>query len=83
MNALSVGAAGELMLQPKLLQHLGIHFGDKVEVDLLPNHELRLKAARPTGSIDGFIGLLAGKSPKTLTLEEMNEIAASGWAGQE
>jgi hypothetical protein len=49
----------------------------------LPGGELRVKAARPAGTIDDFIGRHAGKMKKPLTIEEMNEIAASGWAGEE
>jgi hypothetical protein len=41
-----------------------------------------LKAARPTGKIDAFVGLLAGKSKKIATLDEINVAAAAGWAGR-
>jgi antitoxin PrlF len=33
--------------------------------------------APPT--VDGFLGVLAGKNKKIATLEEINEAAASGW----
>jgi hypothetical protein len=52
-------------------------------VDKLPNGRVALRAARPAGTIDGFIGLLAGQTNKVATLDEINEAAASGWAGQE
>lgn len=39
--------------------------------------------ARQTGTIDGFLGLLAGKAKKVATAEEMNEAAAAGWAEEE
>jgi antitoxin PrlF len=42
-----------------------------------------LKAARLAGTIDSFLGLLAGKTKKVATLDEINEVAAAGWAGQE
>lgn len=45
--------------------------------------EFRVRAARPAGTIDGFLGLLAGKTGKVATIEEMNEAAASGRAGEE
>jgi hypothetical protein len=41
-----------------------------------------LKAARPAGKIDSFLGLLAGRTKKIATLDEINEAAATGWAGQ-
>ena len=33
-------------------------------------------------ALEAFIGCLAGKTDKVLTVEEMNEIAAAGWAGE-
>ena len=42
-----------------------------------------LKASRPAGTIDGFLGLLAGKTGKVATIDEINDAAAAGWAGQE
>ncbi len=51
-------------------------------VEKLPNGELRVRAARPTGTLDGFIGLLAGKTKKVVSIEAMNDAAANGWAGK-
>lgn len=36
----------------------------------------------PTGTIDGLIGLFAGRATPALTIDDMNEIAAAGWAGE-
>ena len=46
--------------------------------------ELRLRAARPTGTIDHFLHALDGKVKlkKPLTIADMNDIAAAGWAGK-
>jgi len=73
---------GQITLKRDLLRHLGIKPGERISFDKLPNGELRIKAARPAGTIDSFIGRHAGKVKKALTLAEMNEIAASGWAGE-
>jgi len=84
MASLAVTEKGQVTLKRDLLQHLGIKPGERVEIQTLPGGELRVKAARPTGTIDGFIGLLAGKAKlkKPISIEEMNEIAAAGWAGE-
>ena len=82
MTKLTVTTRGQVTFRKNVLQHLGIKPGEKIELDLLPDGRAMLKAARPTGSIDDFIGLLAGKTRKVLTIEEMNEIAAAGWAGE-
>ena len=38
-------------------------------------------AMERTGTIHAFFGLLAGKTKKVATIEEINEAAADGWAG--
>ncbi|WP_139412347.1 AbrB/MazE/SpoVT family DNA-binding domain-containing protein [Bartonella mastomydis] len=82
MPSLTVTAKGQVTLKRDLLQHLGVKPGERINFDKLPGGELRIKAAQPTSTIDRFIGRFAGKVKKTLTVEEMNEIAASGWAGK-
>jgi bifunctional DNA-binding transcriptional regulator/antitoxin component of YhaV-PrlF toxin-antitoxin module len=82
MSTLTVTARGQVTFRKEVLQHLGIKPGQKIELDLLPDGRAELKAARPTGTIDSFLGLLAGKSRKVATIEEMNEAAAAGWAGK-
>jgi antitoxin PrlF len=82
MTKLTVTTRGQVTFRKDVLQHLGIKPGEKIELDLLPHGRAMLKAAQPTGTIDDFIGLLAGKAKKPLTIEEMNDIAAAGWAGE-
>ncbi|MCK0510940.1 AbrB/MazE/SpoVT family DNA-binding domain-containing protein [Aromatoleum buckelii] len=83
MTTLTVTAKGQVTLRKDLLKHLGVEPGQKIEVSELPGGRIEVKAARPGGTIDSFIGLLAGKTRKVATIEEMNEAAASGWAGRE
>ncbi|QSR84700.1 AbrB/MazE/SpoVT family DNA-binding domain-containing protein [Methylacidimicrobium sp. B4] len=84
MAALTVTVKGQVTLKRDLLQHLGIEPGERLEVEKLPGGELRIRAARPRGTIDGFFHSLDGKVrlKKPLTIEEMNDIAAAGWAGR-
>ncbi|REF27733.1 AbrB family transcriptional regulator [Xenorhabdus cabanillasii] len=81
MVSLSVTTKGQITLKRDLLQHLGIKPGEQINLDKLPNGELRIRAARPTGTIDDLFGLLAGKTTKIATIEEINEAAAIGWSG--
>ncbi len=83
MTTLTVTARGQVTFRRDVLQHLGIGPGEKIELDKLPDGRVALKAARPAGGIDRFLGLLAGKTRKVATLEEINDAAAAGWAGQE
>lgn len=84
MASLAITAKGQVTLKRDLLQHLGLKPGERVEFEKLPNGELRVRAARPTGTIDGFLHALDGKVKlkKPLSIEEMNDIAAAGWAGR-
>jgi len=83
MPKLTVTARGQVTFRKDMLRHLGIKPGEKIELELLPNGRGMLKAARPSGTIDRFLGLLAGRTKKIATIEEINEAAAQGWAGKE
>lgn len=82
MTTLTVTARGQVTFRKDVLQHLGVHPGEKIELDKLPDGRVALRAARASGTIDRFLGLLAGKTRKVATLEEINEVAAAGWAGR-
>ena len=79
----AVTAKGQITLKRELLFHLGIRPGERVDLEKMPAGELRVRAARSTGTIDGFLGVLAGKSKKIATLKEINEAAMSGWAAED
>lgn len=82
MASLAVTAKGQVTLKRDLLTHLGVQPGQRIEFDKLPGGEVRIRALRKAGTIDGFIGLLAGKTAKPMSIEEMNEAIAAGWAGE-
>jgi len=82
MATLTVTARGQVTFRKDVLKHLGIEPGERIELDKLPDGRITLRAARPTGKIDSFLGLLAGKTRKVATLDEIDEAAAAGWAGQ-
>jgi antitoxin PrlF len=81
MTTLKVTSKGQVTLKKELLQHLGVGPGQKVEVDALPGGRLTITAARPKGRIEDLYGILAGKTDKVATIEEMNEAIRKGWAG--
>jgi len=82
MSTLTITARGQVTLRKKVLDHLGIKPGGKMELELLPDGRGVIRAAKREGTIDDFIGMLAGKSKKVATIEEINEAAAEGWAGR-
>lgn len=81
--SLTVTAKGQVTLKRDLLQHLGIKPGERVDLEKLPGGVLRVRAAQPAGSIDDFLQSLDGKArpEKPLSIEDINRIAAAGWAG--
>jgi bifunctional DNA-binding transcriptional regulator/antitoxin component of YhaV-PrlF toxin-antitoxin module len=83
MTMLTVTARGQVTFRKDVLQHLGVRPGEKIELQKLPDGRVTLKAARPAGTIDGFVGLLTEKSKKVATIEEIDDAAAAGWAGKE
>ena len=81
-TTLKVTAKGQVTLRKEILRHLGIIPGQKVEIDLLPDGRLELRAAKTAASIEDFFGCLQRPGTKPLTIEEINEITAEAWAGQ-
>jgi len=82
VTTLTVTARGQVTFRKEVLQHLGIKPGGKIEWAKLPDGRVALRAAQPAGSMDRFVGMLAGKSPKLATLEEITAAASAGWAGR-
>ena len=82
MATLTITTKGQVTFRKNVLQHLGIKPGEKIELDLLPDGRGLLKAARPAATIKNFCGLLAGRTKKVATIEEINAATAQGWAGK-
>ena len=77
---LTVTAKGQVTLRKSVLDHLGVRPGDKLVVDLLPNGRAEVRAA-PSGGIEAAFGILAREGQVPVSIEEMNEAIADGWAG--
>lgn len=82
MTTLTVTAKGQVTLRKDVLEHLGVHPGEKIAVNKLPNGRIEVRAAGRTGSITDTFGILKRKGRPALSIEEMNKIAARGWAGK-
>jgi AbrB family looped-hinge helix DNA binding protein len=82
MSTLTITAKGQVTLRKDLLQHLGVRPGEKILVNKLPDGRIEVKAALPTGKISDVFDFLKRENGPTLSIEEINEIAARGWAGK-
>jgi AbrB family looped-hinge helix DNA binding protein len=82
MITLTVTTKGQVTLRKDLLEHLGVHPGEKISVDKLPDGRIEVRAACPTGKISDAFDFLKKKDGPSLSIEEMDKIAARGWAGK-
>lgn len=79
MTTLTIAAKGQVTLTQSLLGHPGVDPGQKTEVDKLPEGRVVVKAFRQEGAISDFIGCLSRQDTRSLTIDEINDIAAQGW----
>jgi len=83
MSTLTVTAKGQVTLRKDVLEHLGVHPGEKITVNKLPDRRIEVIAARPTGKIADVFGSLTSKRKgNSLSIERMNDIIARGWDGK-
>lgn len=82
MSLLTVTAKGQVTLRKDLLQHLGVHPGDQIRLDKLPDGRIEVTAARPSAGIDKVFGLLKRQGGPVLSIEDIGRAAAEGWAGR-
>ena len=82
MCTLTVTAKGQVTLRKDVLEHLGVRPGEKISVNKLPDGRIEVKAVRPTGKISDAFGFLKRSDGPSLSIEDMNRIAARGWAGK-
>jgi hypothetical protein len=81
MTALTVTAKGQITLRRELLRYLGIAPGQQVKVDRLANGVLALHA-QPTQGLSAFVGCLPPPAI-ALSVDDMNQVIATGWAGRQ
>jgi antitoxin PrlF len=79
MTTLTITSKGQVTFKKELLKHLEAAPGDRLDVNLLPGGRLEVKAL-PSDGIESFIGLLADKTRKVASVEEIAAAAAEGWA---
>lgn len=82
MGTLTVTAKGQVTLRKDILQHLGVQPGEKVTVDKLPDGRVEVRAERPAGNISDAFNFLKRRKGRSLSVDQINEIAARGWAGK-
>jgi AbrB family looped-hinge helix DNA binding protein len=82
MSALTVTAKGQVTLRKDLLKHLGVQPGEKIAVDKLPDGRIEIKAARPGGKISDVFNVFKRRGGRSLSIDEISDVARRGWAGR-
>ncbi|MGH6738654.1 MAG: AbrB/MazE/SpoVT family DNA-binding domain-containing protein [Bradyrhizobium sp.] len=83
MSSIIVNAEGQIVLSEDIVRHLGLRRGDKLIADKLPGGRIELRVFRPTGNISDVFGCMKlKKGGRPLSIDELNEIIADGWAGK-
>lgn len=77
MITLTITSRGQITLREEVLQHLGLAPGSQVEVTLLPDSRVELKATKSKGSIRELRGFLKGKTNGArLGIDDINDAIA-------
>lgn len=80
MPTLTITAKGQITLKQELLEHLGVRPGDKLHVGKTEDGGINLRPAEPAGALSDLFGSLRRYADRPLSLDELSEIAAQGWA---
>jgi antitoxin PrlF len=81
MSFLKVTAKGQVTLRKEVLEHLGVSPGEQIEVELLPQGRVAVKAA-PKKKIQDLFGIMHDPKRAPVSIEDMNKAIAAGWAGK-
>ncbi|MGD0184294.1 MAG: AbrB/MazE/SpoVT family DNA-binding domain-containing protein [Roseiarcus sp.] len=82
MPTLKITAKGQVTFRQDVLRHLGVRPGEKISVELLPGGRVEAQAVRPKGRISDVFNVFKRKGAPSLSIEEINELTAEGWAGK-
>jgi antitoxin PrlF len=82
MGKLTITSKGQVTLNKDVLAHLDVRPGDAVEVEKLPGGELRVRSHRRLRPIAALFGSVNAPADVSLSIEDMNEVIAKGWAGE-
>lgn len=82
MNAVTITTKGQITLRKELLRHLGVHPGDKISLDKLPDGQIAIRPVTQTGKISDVFGMLKREGQPPVSIEDMNEVIKKGWAGE-
>ena len=81
-STLKITSKGQVTFRKEVLDQLGVKPGDRITVEFLSPGRVEVRPAKPAANLVAFVGCLKNPGTPKLSLEEMNEIARKGWAGE-
>ncbi|MNL69049.1 hypothetical protein D3C87_1938590 [compost metagenome] len=82
MVRLTIGISGQVVLDPDLMDELGVKPGDEIEVAVPSRSAPERMVDNERRPASALLGLFAHKAVRPVSIEEMNEAIALGWAGE-
>lgn len=80
-SVLKITSKGQITLKKEVLRHFGVRPGDSLILEYNDAGEGRVRPA-PKRDIARLFGSLQPPTGTKLTLDEIAEISAKGWAGE-
>ncbi len=74
---LTITSKGQVTLKQRVLEHLGVRPGDRVEVVLTPGGKVELSPVTQGHDISAVFGLLHRPGQPVVTVEQMDEAIAA------
>jgi antitoxin PrlF len=82
MITLTTTERGQLTIRKEVLRHLGIEPGGKIELDLLPNGKVEMRAPKGKFSMAEVMDHFSRNTYPYASDEEIKEAIERGWAGE-
>jgi len=78
---LTVTSKGQVTFRKEVLEHLGVRPGDRLEIELLPAGRIQARA-EPGRPVSSIFGMMKRPGERAMTIDEINDASAAGWAGE-
>ncbi|MER2535460.1 MAG: AbrB/MazE/SpoVT family DNA-binding domain-containing protein [Rhizobiaceae bacterium] len=82
MSVLQITSKNQITLKRDVLRKLGLKSGDKVSVEVTEDGKAVLSPLKSRNDLDHLFGMFHDPDQPPMSIEEMNEIIADGWAGK-
>lgn len=80
MLEMTVTTKSQFTLNKSLLEHLGVKAGEKITIKKLPDGSININASKKHRNIMELAGALKGKTDVKMTIEEIHQAVAEGYA---